>query len=440
MATTQTDPADDVRVSTPEESGVVRTLEVEVDARRVRKAFDKAYKSLARQARVRGFRPGKAPQSVLEKLYGAQVLEEIERTLVSETLPQAVAQSGLRPVTEPTVDAQPPARDASFRYRAQIEVKPSVELPELAGLPGRRTPVSVGEVEVDGELERLRTAQAPLVEEAEGTAAQRGHVLRIDFVGRVDGEAFEGGTGSDVEVELGSDRFVPGFAEQLEGARAGEDCTVTVTFPEDYGDAGVAGREAEFAVHVHAVLRRDLPALDDEFAKDVGDFDTLAALRAHLEAQLRGQREQRARQVLQRSVLDALVDRTPFDVPPGLVERRLQSQLARAHRELEGQVPEEALQRQLQSWQEAWRPRAERDVREALLLEAVAEAESLEVADEEIEERVRAMAVEQGVDAARLLKAYREGDMLPAVRASLLDDKALDFLCAQAKVEEVSNS
>lgn len=430
----------DVRVTTHEQSPVIRRLEVEVDPSRVRNAFDRAYRDLARRARVPGFRPGKAPRSVLQKMFGAQVREDIERLLVAESLPEAVQEADVHPVTEPAIDAQPPEPDAPFRYTAQVEVKPTIELPALEGLPAKRPSADVVDTEVLEELENLRERHAQLVEEPEDVVAAEGHTLKIDFVGRIDGEPFEGGSGQDVPVELGGDRFIPGFAEQLVGARAAEDREVRVDFPEDYGNAELAGREAVFAVHVAAVQRRDVPELDDDFAKDLGDFEDLAALRTRVREDMIAQRERAAEQALHRSVMDALVERTTFDVPPGLVERRLESQLQRAHRELADSMPHDQLHQQIDSWRENWRPQAERDVREALLLEAVSAAKDVEASDEEVEARIAEMAEGQGMDPARLRQAYGEGDLIEALRVQLQDEKALALLCAEAKIEETSDT
>ncbi|HME72376.1 MAG TPA: trigger factor [Myxococcota bacterium] len=427
-----------VRVETTETSSVVRTLEVEVAPERVAQAFDRTYRDLAKRARVPGFRPGKAPRSVLEKLYGASVLEEIERALVSETFAEALSQSGTVPIAEPAIEAQPPKAGLPFRYTARVEVKPTLELPELGGLPGRRPAVEVGVEDVEGALERLRQERAPVVEEPEGTLAAPTHIVHIDFVGRIGGAAFEGGSGQDVAIELGSDRFLPGFESQLVGARAGERREVTVDFPNDYGRSELAGKEAVFEVHVQSVRRRAVPELDDEFAKDVGDFASLDDLRARVRANITAERERKAQAALERSILDALIERTPFELPAGLVERRLQRRLNAAHRELERSIPHEALHAQLSRWHEEWRPLAEREAREALLLEAVVKTQNLVVDDSEVEARIERMAQEQGVDLAKLRKAYREADLLETIRAQLADEKALEYLCREAKIDEVS--
>lgn len=442
MAENQAEPESaTLSVSTSEPSPILRTLEVEVDAKRVRKAFDRAYRELGRTVRVKGFRPGKAPRSVLEKLYGASLAEEIERQLVGETLAEAVDQAGLVPVAEPSIDARPPEPDAPFRYTAAIEVKPGIELPELTGLPARRPAVSVTDEDVDRELEGLRQRRAPVVDEPEGTPAAEGSLLVIDYVGRIDGEAFEGGTAQGANVELGSGRLIPGFEDQLVGATAGEDREVRVGFPDDYPSEDVAGKEATFAVHVVAVKGRRVPELDDAFAKEVGEeFEGLDALRARIREDLTKSRQQASDEEARRTLMDALLERTPFPAPPGMVDRRLQQRLSQAHDQLAQAMPHEELHDRLNEWREQWREGAEREVREALLLETVAEAQGLRADDAEIDARLDQMARDQGIDPARLRKAYEERGLRGALAERLREEKALEFLLSEAKVEETTGT
>lgn len=418
---------------------VAHRLEVEVEVEHVRRAFDHAYRDLARHARVRGFRPGKAPRSVLERLYGGSLAEQIERDLVADTLPRALEESGIDPVADPTVDAQPPSADAPFRYTARIEVKPRIELPDTSGLAARKPRVEVSDEDVDRELEALRLRHAPELEEPEGTPISEGHLVTVDFVGRIDGKPFPGGSGRGVEMEVGSGRFLPDFESQLVGAVAGEDRAIEVRFPEDYGNERLAGQVAEFAVHVADVKRRHLQEIDDEYAKDMG-FEDLAALRQRVRDDLLAARERAARGELRRSLMDSLIERAPFEVPPGMVERALERQLAAAHHRLEGSVSEDAVHAQLARWREEWRPAAEREVRETLLIDAVARREEIGAEEPEVALRIERMAEEQGVDAARLRRAYAGVDLERAVAARVVDEKVLDFLAREAKVEEVTDS
>jgi trigger factor len=397
-------------------------------------------RDLGKHARVKGFRPGKAPRSVIQKLYGGTVAEEVERFLVGRTLEQAVEQSGVAPVVEPTIDAPPPREGEAFTYRVGMEVKPEIELGEVSGLAAKKPILEVDEDAVGRELESLRERSAAMVEEPEDVPAAPGHTLTIDFVGKIDGKPFDGGTAQGHELELGSGRFVPGFEAQLEGAKAGDDVTVEIDFPDDYGSEALAGQHATFEVHVVTIRRRDVPELDDEFAKDLDEeFETLADLRARVREDLEKNAERRAQSELERSVVDALIEANPFDLGPGLVDRQLQNRLQGAHQQLEASIPHERLHEQLARWREEWRPQAEREVRETLLLEAVAKAQGLEVDDAEVDAHLEEMAGESGgMDAAQLRKLYEERNLMDGLRGQLLDRKALAWLCDEAKVEEVS--
>jgi trigger factor len=439
MAKHHPEPRLEVRVT--EVSPVVRSVEVEVDAESVSHAFDDAYRVLSARVAVRGFRPGKTPRSVLQKLYGASVAEDVQRVLLETTLARALDRAGVEAVTMPAIDAGAPVDGQAFPYTARVEIKPAIALGEIRGLPGRRPRVQVGDEDVARELEGLRQRQARLVEEPEGTPIATGHVVGLDYEGRVDGTPIEGARARDARVEIGSGGLPPGFEAGLIGARAGQDLEIPVEFPADDPRPALAGRSARFAVHVSSVQRREVPALDDELAKDLGDeFESLEQLRRRIRADLEAARTREAQGALERSVMDALIERHPFDVPPGLVERTLERRLAMAHRELERAVAHDALHRQLARWQEEWRPAAEREVREALLLEAVAAREALHVEDAEVDARIDALAHERGGDAKKLRRQYREAEMIEPLRGQMLDEKALALLVREAKVEETTGS
>jgi len=432
------DPSDLAVVAT-QEGPSLRRLEVTVPLARVRHAYEDAYRDLAKNARVKGFRPGKVPRAVLERMFRSSLGEEIERALVNETLGAALAQAGVEPVATPAIDASPPQADRDFRYHALVEIRPPIELPALEGLPGRRRIALVGDEEIERAIEDLRHRHAPLIEESPGTAAANGHILTIDFVGRVNGVPFEGGSGRDVEFELGSGRFLPGFEEQLIGAAAGDDRAVSVTLPERFAVAEIAGKTAEFSVHIAEVKRRVLPALDDEFAKDVSDFETLDALRDDIHKHQREAREQAASTELRQSVLGALAERTPFEIPPGATDAQLERRLRLAV-QLHPGVPHDALHAQVDRWREEWRPDAEREVRERWLLDAVAEARQVAVDAAEVAARIERMASARGVAPAGLREEFGDEWLDTSIRGDLRREKALDFLVSAAKVEEVTDT
>lgn len=437
MAQVETD-RDDIQIQTEEVSAVVRELAIEVEAKRVDAAFGRVVNELRKTARVRGFRPGKVPANVIKQMYGEGLAEEIERQLVRETLADAAELAGLEPVVEPQIEAEVPSEGKAFRYKARIEIKPSVELPDLTSLSGERPRVEVGDDELLTELESLRERSVAWVEEDEDVLAENGHQVTIDFVGSIDGVEFEGGSAEGVDLELGSGRMIPGFEEQLVGAKSGEERNLNVSFPEDYGNDELSGKEAVFKATVTAIKRKELPELDDDFAKDLGqDFETLDDVREKIKEGLTSQRQHASDHALHKSLLDDLVTRTSFEVPPSLVERQLESQLQQFEQQMQGRVPEPDLRARLSQMREEGWDDAKRRVQEGLLLEAVARAAELEATDEEIDARLDEMAAGQGVDAKLMHDMANAQGWRPAVAAEVVDRKALEHLVETANVESV---
>jgi trigger factor len=429
-------PSDDLRVECSETSSVLRSVSVEVDAARVAKAFDRAYSELKKGARVKGFRPGKVPRSVLERMYGASMPEEIERALVTETLPKAIEQAGVTPVSEPDIEAEQPADGKPFHYTARVEIKPEIELPALSGLKGRKPVASVADEDVQSELEQLAERNVQWIEEAEDVAAADGHSVTLDFVGRVDGEVFQGGSGQGMEVQIGSGTMVPGFEEQLVGVVAGDDRQVSVTFPESYGPEELNGKDAVFECHIVAVKRREEPNLDDEFAKDLGEFETLDELKDRIRKDLAAQRESSSEQALNASLMDSLLEQCDFEVPPGVVARQLQSQLHSMHQQYQGKVPDDVLREQLGRMEQDGLPAAERRVREALALDAVVVAEGIAVTPDEVDARLAEMAESQGMELDQVKMMAAQQGWGDAIEAELKDKKAYAHLAEQAEIEE----
>ena len=430
--------SDDITVECSETSPVVRSVRVEVDGQRVSKAFDRAYDGLRRGARIKGFRPGKVPRSVLERMYGASMPSEVERTLVSETLATAIERAEVTPISEPDIDAESPVSGEVFRYTARVEVKPEVELPEdLSAVQGRRPEVDVPDSAIEAEVERIREHHVRLVEEPEGTEAATDHVLTLDFEGRIGGELFQGGTAQGVDLRLGTGTMVPGFEDQLIGVQAGQARQVTVTFPEDYGPAEISGQEAIFDCQVSAVRRRELPELDDELAKDAGDFETLDALRSKIEGDHRAERERASERSLHESLMESLIALTDFEVPPGVVERQLQGQMRQMHQQFQGRVPEEVIQQQMQRMMEEGRPTAERRVREGFLVEKIVQDQALSAAEAEVDARLEEMAQTQGMEVDMLRNMAAQQGWLPAIEQEILEQKAYGWLADQATIEDV---
>ena len=439
MAEVETDRSD-IQIDVIEISPVVRELTIEVDARRVDAAYAQVVKRLRKTAQVKGFRPGKVPLRVIKQIYAGALGEEIEHSLVQSTLADAVKSAELEPVVEPQIEVEPPVEGETFRYKARIEVRPEIKLPDLEALSGIRPSVDVGEDAVLTELESLREREAQWIEEAPEVVAEIGHQLTIDFVGRIDGVDFEGGRGEGVELELGSGRMIPGFEEQLVGAVSGDERDLEVAFPDEYGNPELAGKSAVFAASVTAIRRRELPELDDDFAKDLGDFETLDEVRDKIRETLQERLQRSSDETLHRSLLDDLVTRTSFEVPPTMVERQLESQIKQFERQLQGRFSESELRARVSQMREEGWDDARRRVREALLLQTVAEQAELEASDEEISARLEEMATGQGVD-PKMMREMAEGQgWLDAISAEVVDSKALAHLVERAEIKDVEAS
>jgi len=427
-----------IRVEMVETSSVVRTLEVEVDSKRVDELFERTYKDLAKNAQVRGFRRGKAPRSVLESLYGASVREEVRSLLVNETLPAAMEKVQVNPVAEPAVDAKPAEMKSAFAYSARIEVLPQIQLGDVKQLAANRPSSEVTDEEVQAQLEQLRESRATWEDVEAGVGAELGNRVKCDYTGTIDGTPFEGGEAKGASLELGSDQFIPGFEAQLVGAKAGDAVEVNVTFPEGYLAENLAGKAAVFSCKVHNVQQKVLPEFDDALAQRFGGFESVDALRARIATDMAKNKENQAKATLRQTILASLMERTPFDVPEGMIDRMLVMRLQQFYRQYQQQFPAEFLQRQIGALQEQWRPEVEREIREMLLLKAVAEQEGFSVEDAEIESRLETMAQEQGIDLDRLRKMMGGSDADSGLRAQLLEEKALEFLVSEANVEERS--
>ncbi len=422
-----------------EETGPVeRRLRIDVPTAEVDAAFDAVYRDLARGARIRGFRPGKAPRSVLERMLGGRARAEVLERLVQDSLARAIQEVELDVVAEPRLrpDSEP-KEGAPFVYEATVEIRPTIELVKVRGLEVERpTLPEPDEDPVDQYLEELRASQAQLTEEPEGMQAARGHVAVLDFEGSVEGKPFPGGSGKEMALELGSGRTIPGFEDQIEGMVVGTEREFDVEFPADYPSEEVAGKRAHFGVRLLELKRKELPELDDELAKDVSDFDTLDALREDLRSKVAAGRERETGRLLREAVARKLVGENPFPVPPSLVDRQLSSRLAQAVGSLGRDVPTDRVREAVERWREEWRPQAEDQVRLSLLVPEVAGAESIEVSDEDVDEAMKEIAKARNVKLTQLRREYRERGLLEGVRASVLEERVLEFLVAQATVLE----
>lgn len=424
-----------------EEVGPVeRRLRIQVATADVDAAFDAVYQQIGRSAQLKGFRRGRVPRSVLERRFGEQARGEVLERLVRESLPNAIRQAELDEVVTRVDPEGEPVQGTPYAYAARVEIRPQIELAQVRGLEVEAPTAPEQDPDapdaLTSYLERLQAAHTQLVEEPPETLAAPGHVVIVSFEGTLDGRAFPGGRGEEARLELGSGSAIPGFEEQIEGLAAGSEREFDLDLPESYSDESLAGRTVHFRARLLEIRRREVPEVDDELAKDVSEFASIAELRADLEKRIDEERETQRKRQLQRAVLDALVARNPFPSPPSLVERRLAARLESAVQSLAGRVPIEELREQVERWREEWRAEAERDVRVGFLVPRVAESEGIEVGDEEVESRLREHAATSGESLAKLRRRYTERGLLDALRAQLVEERVVDFLLSEASLSE----
>ncbi|MDE0033767.1 MAG: trigger factor [Deltaproteobacteria bacterium] len=413
-----------------------RRLRVEIPADRVDKAFARMYRQFGRQAKVRGFRSGKVPQHVLRGLYGTEIQARVLSELVEESLAGAVADEGLEPVSEPRLEAGDLNETQPFAFTAVIEVKPEIELKDYRAVPVERIRADVGDEEVERALKALQDRNAQL-EPVEGRdEVAEGDYVLVDFSGSVEGEPFPGSTAENYAVEIGAGQSLPEFEQGLVGMKRGVAGNIAVNIPAEANDERMAGKTADFQVTVQDIRHKILPPLDDEFARDYGECDSLEELREKLRAELQSEIETLQNGPLKDRIMERLIEAHSFEVAPSMVDRELSYLMrrARSQRELSGAEAPEPTTEELR---EELTPRAEQRVRMMLLVEKIAAAEGITASEEEVDARVEALARASGAQAATVREQYGQDWARETMRSQLVSEKTLDFLLEQADVTVV---
>lgn len=414
-------------------------LEVQVEPQRVDRVLQLVYRTIANRANIPGFRRGKAPKRLLENYFGREYIynQALDR-LIPEAYAEAVEKTKIEPISQPEVELVQLEEGRPLIFKATVEVKPEVSLGEYKGLPVEKRVRQVTEADVDRYLENLRQHYAKLVDLGEERLAA-GDIAIIDYQGTVDGKAFPGSSAKGVAVEIGGAGFWPGFTEQLVGMRAGEEREVRVTFPNDYPQKELAGQEATFRVRIREAKRRELSPLDDEFAKDVSEFDTLQELREDIANRLKEAAAKEAQQQVREQVVAKAVETASVELPSSLVEARERYLFAAMEERLkqQGLTMEEYLRLtdgKIEDVRARIRSEAEAAVKRELVLEAIAQKEGIVVEEAELEKEVEAIARRTGREVAAV-KEQLAGRGLEGLRLGLLYEKVADFLVENAKIE-----
>ena len=414
-------------------------VEVEVPAKDVDRGVNRAARAMAREMRMPGFRKGKAPPSlVIQRLgYGA-VLEEAIRDSLPEWYERALLASGVSPVGDPGIElvSAPEAEGDPITFKFEVGVRPKAKLGDYKGLEVGRADTEVPDDIVEREVERIRESFARL--EPVDRAGAEGDALLVDFEGSIDGEPFEGGKASDYLLQLGGGQLIEGFEEQLAGVKGGEEREVKVTFPGDYGAEHLAGKVATFAVSVKEVREKILPAIDDDFASEASEFDTIEELRADIREKLAEAVGQRIEQDFRVAAIDAAVEKATVELPGELATARAAERWERVERQLasRGMDPNAYLQMQGKTRDEVIeesRPDAEQELKREAVLTAIAEAEGIEVSDEEMVEALEHTAEHERTTPEKLLERLRENGRDALVREDIRVRKAIDLVAESAK-------
>lgn len=413
-----------------------RKLRVEIPADHVDKEFARMYRQLGARAKVRGFRPGKVPRHVLASLYGTEVHAQALSELVEQSLLKAVSENDLDVIGQPRVETGELKEGAPFSFSALVEVKPDIDLKEYRGIAVDRVGLEVQDEQMEAALQRLRERHAQLEPVESRDIVAQGDFVLIDFAGTIDGEPFPGGTAEDFSVGVGEGRTIPEFEQALIGLERDREAVVNVHLPDDFGDAAVAGKDAQFRVKVKEIKRKVLPELDDEFAKDYGDCASLAELKEKIRAELKKELDALQARQLKDEVVQRLLEQNDFVVPPALAERELAHMLSRSGAPGSGAGAEDEPATTEERKNEL-RPEAERRVKTMLLLEKVAALEGIALTADEVNQRVDLIARAAGDQGARVRSYYARDDIRRALTQQLVSEKTLDFLLQHAAIHDV---
>ena len=414
-------------------------LSFDIDAAKFDEAMGKAYIKVRGQVAIPGFRKGHAPRKMIENMYGEGVFyDEAFELIFDEVYGPAIDENKLEVVDRPQVDIQQIGTGKNLQFTCEVFVKPDVTLGEYKGVEVKKEHTLVTEDDVNAEIEKERNKQVAEVS-VDDRAVAEGDTVNLDYSGSVDGVKFAGGTAEGQTLKIGSHTFIPGFEEQMVGMNIGEEKDLNVTFPTEYHAPDLAGKEAVFHVKVNSITETQLPALDDDFAKDISEFDTLDAYKADVRAKLEAQAAERDNNAFTNAVIEKVMANATVEIPDAMVERQIDSMV----RNFEARLAQQGLKladfmkytgQDEKSFRNQYRDQAEKSVRANLVLEAVENVEKFEAAEEEIDAEIEKFAKQIGQNVEDLKKNLTEGDR-EYFKADVIRDKAVKFLCDNAKAE-----
>ena len=412
-------------------------LTIEVSAEELDKAMQNAYLKARGKISIPGFRKGKAPRKMIEQMYGKGIfLEDAANALIPEHYSKALEECDLEIVSQPEIDVTQAEPGKAFIFTAEVAVKPEVTLGEYKGVEVPKSETEVTDEDIDAEIKKEQEKNSRTVT-VEDRGAENGDITTIDFEGFVDGVAFEGGKGTDYPLTLGSGSFIPGFEDQLVGAKAGDHVEVNVTFPEEYQAAELAGKEAVFQCDVNKVETKELPELDDDFAQDVSEFDTLAEYREDVKKNLTEKKEKEARTAKENAAVDKAIENAEMEIPDAMLNtqvRQMMNDFA-SRMQSQGLTMEQYFQftgMTAEKMQEEMKPQALKRIQTRLVLEKIAETENIEVSEDEVNEEISKMAEMYKMEADKLKELLGDRE-LEQMKKDMAVQKAVTLVADEAK-------
>ena len=414
-------------------------LSFDVDSAKFDEAMGKAYLKVRNQVTIPGFRKGKAPRKMIENMYGEGVFyDEAFELIFDEVYGPAVDENKIEVVDRPEIEIQEIGAGKNLKFTCEVFVKPDVTLGEYKGVSVKKETTVVSDVEVDARVEEERNKQATEIQ-VEDRAVIEGDTVNLDYAGTVDGVAFAGGTAQDQTLKIGSGSFIPGFEEQMIGMNIGEEKDLQVTFPEKYHAEELAGKAAVFHVKVNSITETQLPALDDDFAKDISEFDTLEEYKADIRAKLEAQAAEKDNNNFTNAVIEKVLENATVEIPEAMIERQIDSMM----RDFEYRLMGNGLKlddflkytgSDMKAFRENYRGQAEKSVKAHLVLEAIEKAEAIDATQEQIDKQLEAFATQTGKTVEEFKASLSESD-IEYFKADAIRDNCVKFLADNAKIE-----
>jgi trigger factor len=424
-----------MRVNVEDVSTVKKKVQVEIPQDDVEKEIDAFYDDLKKKAKIKGFRPGKVPREILERHFKDYAKAEVLQKLIENTYSKALSEASLSPVSQPVVDPQELEKGKPFQYSATVEIKPELALESYVGLTLEGKKEQASDEDVEARLKNLQDLHSQLKTIAAPRPIERNDFVIIDYDARMDGKPLDEAKGVDFTVEVGSERFIPAVEEKLIGLKPEEEKDFDVAFPEDYGYQKWAGKTISFHVRIKEIKEKILPPLDDEFAKDLGDYGSLDDLKTKLRESIQNEKDRELDRKLKDEVVEQLLKGNSFEIPESLVEEQTKALVSDTKMRLASQgVDFKTLGVTEEKLQSDYREMAEKQVRTFLILEKIAAREGITVTDDEVEARLREIGDRTRQKFEAVKRYYEKNELLPELKAKIMSEKTLTFLVEKSSI------